>query len=630
MYLAVHFKFWLLLLGLGWLYSPPLSARELEVPVRFEQAFLRHLLAEQVYTDASNEARVWDDGKDCNFLTLSNPEVGFKEGRVRTKTAARARIGTVLGKYCLSIVNWNGFMEIDQQPFLTGTVDVVEFRVTDSRIYAGENESKGVFGALWDWSKKYVHPRFNRLHLELFSITNELREILPMVFPQDPGRTGRLVDSVQVGRAEIIGDRIELGIHFAIPEGVTPVRTPPVDEPEPELTPEELNLWNQSWQQWDAFLTAVIKRAGTDAEVRSLRAALLAVLLDARLDILEVLAGGPARGPDPVPELFTLTWERLSPELRSLSGALPLSPALRYFGFIAAADALSAIQAVGQQTGFVLSANALRRLARIIAATEGFDPLYYGTAVDAELRTLFGFGEPLPLPALNQPLTRIKGTTLHYGGGPGPALMYLPVLMVRENHYDQLAAQLNGWVPTIKRLNEYLPLVQQLLDQIVRETLRVKQLDAQYRELYRPLVLATAWQESCWRQFVKVKGKITPIRSNAGAVGIMQINQHVWRGFYDVESLKHDVGYNALAGSEILHHYLVDYAVAKGEYKQAGGYDNLARATYAMYNGGPRQMARYRNANTAKSLRAIDEAYWKKFETIRSGNVMAVAECYGG
>jgi len=110
----------------------------------------------------------------------------------------------------------------------------------------------------------------------------------------------------------------------------------------------------------------------------------------------------------------------------------------------------------------------------------------------------------------------------------------------------------------------------------------------------------------------------------------MQINQHVWRGFYDLDKLQHNVGYNAEAGSEILHHYLVDYAIARGEHNHEGGIDNLVRATYAMYNGGPRHISRYRNENTSSSLRVIDIGFWEKFQKVRAGNTMAVARCYTG
>ena len=57
--------------------------------------------------------------------------------------------------------------------------------------------------------------------------------------------------------------------------------------------------------------------------------------------------------------------------------------------------------------------------------------------------------------------------------------------------------------------------------------------------------------------------------------------------------------------------------------------DNLARATYAVYNGGPGHLRRYRKDKTARSLREIDESFWDKYRKIKAGNELAVAECFG-
>jgi len=70
-------------------------------------------------------------------------------------------------------------------------------------------------------------------------------------------------------------------------------------------------------------------------------------------------------------------------------------------------------------------------------------------------------------------------------------------------------------------------------------------------------VLATAWQESCWRQFVRRGGQIVR-PSPVGSVGIMQVNQCVWRGAYDQKGLLGDIAYNARARAEIVLHYLRD------------------------------------------------------------------------
>jgi len=142
-------------------------------------------------------------------------------------------------------------------------------------------------------------------------------------------------------------------------------------------------------------------------------------------------------------------------------------------------------------------------------------------------------------------------------------------------------------------------------------------------------VFASAWQESCWRQFVRRGGKLTTLRSPVGSVGIMQVNERVWRGAYDRRGLVGDIAYNARAGSEILLHYLRDYAIDKGEQRQPGGITNLARATYAIYNGGPGHLTRYRVRGTKRSLAAIDDAFWEKYQAVQQGRELEVARCWG-
>ena len=106
--------------------------------------------------------------------------------------------------------------------------------------------------------------------------------------------------------------------------------------------------------------------------------------------------------------------------------------------------------------------------------------------------------------------------------------------------------------------------MRQLLADTANEALARKDLDPRYHDLYRTTVLATAWQESCWRQFIMKGNKLAVITSpNGTSVGIMQINQKVWRGIYDPAGLSGDIVYNARAGSEILLHYLCDYALEK-------------------------------------------------------------------
>jgi hypothetical protein len=184
--------------------------------------------------------------------------------------------------------------------------------------------------------------------------------------------------------------------------------------------------------------------------------------------------------------------------------------------------------------------------------------------------------------------------------------------------------------PGLAELDAYLPKVAELLRDAASVAFAHAGLERERLEPFRSLVLAAAWQESCWRQYVERRGRIEPLRSSIGAVGLMQVHPRVWRGFYAVDGLSWSIVYNARAGSEILLHYLRDYAMARGEEMQ-GGPDALARATYAAYNGGPSHLRRYREPRRFGSkLAAIDRAFHAKYRAVAAGNELGVRECFPG
>ena len=282
-------------------------------------------------------------------------------------------------------------------------------------------------------------------------------------------------------------------------------------------------------------------------------------------------------------------------------------PSLVWISLLTATDALYALDRLGPAIGLDISADGLRRLARLINAKTAGDPLRYDEAVDPELQRLFLAPAPL------EP--------------EQPSGFRFDLWPVSSAWAAASTERLDLWAPRKDQLGEYLPLVATLLNTTVDEALEKTKLEPQVAKLFRQLVLATAWQESCWRQFVVTKGKVQPLRSGSGDVGLMQINEKVWRGFYDIQKLRWDVAYNSRAGAEVLFNYLVKYALKKAENKRPGGLDNLARASYSAYNGGPSQVSRYRNPGVASTHKKVDAAFWKKYQQVKAGNELKVAQC---
>jgi Transglycosylase SLT domain len=186
--------------------------------------------------------------------------------------------------------------------------------------------------------------------------------------------------------------------------------------------------------------------------------------------------------------------------------------------------------------------------------------------------------------------------------------------------------KLNQWVPGENELQAYLVEVRNLLAALGDKVGVQTKLAEEHKTLYRQIVFAAAWQESCWRQFIKKGKTVIPLASTSGDLGLMQVNRNTWRNLYDLKRLGGDIEYNGNAGGEILAYYLSRYAIRKNEDKQQG--DNLARAIYAAYNGGPSHLVRYRAAKQDAELKKVDEAFWDKFQAVSSGRELEVQRCY--
>ncbi|HXZ43288.1 MAG TPA: transglycosylase SLT domain-containing protein [archaeon] len=371
------------------------------------------------------------------------------------------------------------------------------------------------------------------------------------------------------------------------------------------------------WQQWDSFFTFVVKRFGQDVP-EGLKDSLGDAFLDSRYELTSAIA--PGQGGNPVPELFLNGWQRLSPLMNQALPGMPAQTASHYSNFISAADKLAVLGKQGAQVGLLqLTPDALRGMARLIEPGAPADPLAYSTNVDADLRSLLGLGSPLAASGGgHSQLNRLRLPEV------GVASVLSAWLIPEVGAAEAPAA--NQWVPDEKQLPAYLMRVRSLLVASSDRAAAKNKLADRYKPLYRQIVFAAAWQETCWRQFVKRGKNVTPMTSATGDLGLMQVNRHTWRGVYDLTGLGDDIAYNGNAGSEILLYYLARHAIRKGEDKHEGG--NLARGTYSAYNGGPGQLGRYRAAQVNPALRKVDQAFWEKFQTVSSGREMEVVRCY--
>ena len=601
------------------------ETKRVEVPLVIPTAFLARLLIEQVFTEPETSARIVAGADPCNEIVLSQPSLRPLGGRLVVTVRGRAQAGFTLFGTCYRPFEWEGTIEADEEARVARGTPAVEFRVLNS--WLEDESSLLAVPALWDWVKPEVHPRLEALRVDLAPLVDELRHALPLFASRrEAPALRRLVDSLALADARVEDRGLVLRLRFDVEAAATSAGTGGV--PEPPLGPDEIAAFEATLHEWDAFLTFVIKAAGRDALDPALRATLLAVLIDGRHEILAALTEPERDGEDRVRGLFVSSWAQLQPALSSLVGA---DPGLRYLAFVASGDALAALDAVGPAFGFEISRDGLRRLARTLVPEATEDPLLYRPDVDPALRETFDFDAELPaLPPPSEPEPAAEpepSAASRWLDWLLPAAFAAPEPLPKPGPYS---SALDGFAPRIADLDTYLPEVAALLRESSAQVFAHGKLGAERRELFERLVLATAWQESCWRQYVRRKGELAPLRSSVGALGLMQVNPHVWRGFYAVDGLTWSIGYNARAGGEILLHYLRDYAIARGE-EDAGGPDALARATYAVYHGGPSHLRRYRQPKKSRPvLVAVDRAFHAKFREVEAGRELGVRECYAG
>jgi hypothetical protein len=188
-----------------------------------------------------------------------------------------------------------------------------------------------------------------------------------------------------------------------------------------------------------------------------------------------------------------------------------------------------------------------------------------------------------------------------------------------------LGERLKRVVVNDSNASRYRSDLDRLLDLSGQREINDDALESAYHRAYLALVKSSAWQESCWRQFVIRDGSVRWLESATGDIGLMQVNKYVWRGFYSLPRLRWDLVYNVSSGDEILMR-MMRHAADKGAGK-SGQPAELARSAYSAYNGGPGAWSRWRRHNVPKDVRQIDEAFWEKYRTIEQGQSFDILRC---
>ena len=577
-----------------------IQAKTVHIPLKIDFPLLHDLVIKQLFTDDSNSKEILQDPDGCSEIILSQPKLSESNYYLQLKTRVNAHLAIRVADNCAPLLDWDGFAQIISRP----TVDaennrVIYLQVLDSQLFDQDNKPI-VSGVLGDKAKQYIYPFLKKFQYDLSPSIDELRQFLPLFLAKQP-RTelNASLDSLHIGSIQVTQQGIASQLQFDIKTINQSTKREQV------LNQQEQLQWEKKWQSMDALLTQTIKHFASGTQLKDLRLALFDILMNARYQLQNALQEN--QKDDSVRHWFINSWSKLIPLIQQISIENPQYSSATLMTLITASDALQALDKSGAAFGLDISTDGLRRLARLLNNTSDINPLNYDKKLDPELIQLFQFK-----------VDDIKRNQVNHS--------FSPISLALAA--DDLSS--NNWIPQSNNLDSYLLIIRKKLLEIASQTLEKSTLTAQHQSIFKKLVMATAWQESCWRQYVVSNNKIIPLHSSTGDTGIMQVNENIWRGFLNNQKLRWDIEYNIQAGSKILLDYMTRYAIKKNEHQYDGGIDNLARSTYSTYNGGPAQVARYRKSNIDKWHRKVDKSFYKKYLSVKQGNELAVAECLGG
>jgi len=622
----------LLLIFLFWMPDGAPGATEtVSLPVTLEYPFIRSMVVHQLYKSPGERAIVIDEAQgDCVHIELSNPEVSRELSMLKLGSGIKIRAGIPIPGACMGLFEWEGYIEVLQRLVLDRKSWQARFETIDSRVYNTSRKPVTIASTLWDLIKTHVHPYLSQTHIELAPPLAEMKTFLPLVFPSvERERVHRWFDTLRPGPVQVEESAVRVSL-------LLEVQTVPKPPPSAlQLSPAEIERLSRAWEDWDALLVfeieSLIGQPITDAE----RTILLEILLENRHQFLQIL-DEKTTGQDLVRQQFIRTWQRLSLILRKYLVHQKTRSTLSYLAFFTASDALVALDKLGPALGLDISRDGLVRLARLLSQN-GADPsLNYSYALNPELRRFLGLGPPLDdsgpssiLQELDFPDDSENDTKA------GDRRSWLRDLLFprawAQSPSPAMIEQVKQWIPPSKDPERYIGKVRNLLAEAADKALAAHPLPGGHNDFFHLLTLATAWQESCWRQFVLRNGKLRYLLSyNNTSVGLMQINERVWRGIYRQDSLRWNITYNVKAGIEILHLYLRNFTLKEMKPVTPADFGTVARVTYAIYNGGPGELKQYFKRRDAGRLYKSDRLFWEKYAAAKEANFDRLALCLTG
>lgn len=631
----------LLCLGLGLLLKltllPANATTSMVLPLKLDYPLIRSFFVQQAFTEPGETAVVIDEPALCQLLTLARPEIYPVAGALRLKAFVSLQTGIPVLNTCRIPVELQGLIDVRLDVAFDATGWKLIFQPRDLRLTTPDGRSPLLASQIPELFQERLFAYLDQVTVDLAPPLQGLREIVPTFFAaQEQAAVSRWLSSIRPGKIEVKPEYFAIALLMEV-EPQERISTPPPDER--PLSAAEMEGFIRGWETWDAFLVHQIEQLGRFGLEEHDRALILQTLLESRYQMVTALAADQITpGPDLVRRQFMLTWERFAPMFRKYLNRDAATAPFASLAYLSAGDALSALDRIGPSVGVEISRDGLIRMARLLASEEETVNLAYSYEVDPGLREIMGLGPPLmepnhPLPSqdvdLDLPADEDGDVREQRFLSPSTWLWLLPRPAYAAEHPPADRQALKEWLVARGNFDSYLANIRALLQEESRQSVAMGKLPAERLDLFTKILQATAWQESCCRQFTVKSGKMTYLRSwNNTSVGLMQINERVWRGVYRLDALRWDPQYNVQAGGEILRMYLTKFVLTKGSVPLAE--EDIARATYALYNSGPQNFKKFMARHHKREYLTSDKLFWDKYTWTRSGEFDRLKACLFG
>lgn len=598
-------------------------AKQVNFPITLDYGLLKAFLIQSSYTDTNNTAQLINEGNGCIALTLSDPEITGADNVVHLSSEVYLHVGTPLGESCLMPYEWNGSIQMSQIPKLNNETWELSFETVDTKIYSSDGTPVKSFNLVWDRMMPVINSYLQDFSVKLAPPVEDLKTcIIPLFTPEAQTEAEMLLNSIRPGGMSIDNEGVIVSI---IAEATEIEESQQVDSTE-QLSESELASFLELWETWDSLLVYLVSMLSEQPLAAADKQILMDLLLDTRHQFVSQINDQSIER-DFVRDQFLEGWHQLSQIFKKHALHGSVETGLGYLSFITAADALMILDELGPTFGVEVSRSGLIRLAKILGG-ESLE-LNYSPGINRGLQQLFEVdpAEELEEPAQKQPAT----------SKPPQQDTSLRILFNSLNEYLFPVAfaaplpsfqEIKKWQVPETDLTNYMDRIQKVLEVAVTTLGIHKDLSNTIIDMYHILIPAVAWQESCFRQFTVKKNKLTYLLSyNNSSVGLMQVNERVWRGIYDTQRLRWDIRYNASAGSEIVDLYLQKYALRKSGPDILADEQTLCQLVYAMYNGGPSQYAKFLKRKADGALYDSDNLFTQKYSWVKSQSWNNIERC---